>query len=74
MEIEKTKAETKQLEVNIILDAATKLDDETIIKALCDELDIDYEEIKDKIEINKIDLEQASKALEQQELVGVANE
>lgn len=73
-EIEKTKAETKQLEVNIILDAATKLDDETIIKALCDELDIDYEEIKDKIEINKIDLEQASKALEQQELVGVANE
>ena len=68
--IDKTKAETKQIEVNIILDAATKLDDETIIKALCDVLDIDYEEIKDKIEINKIDLEQASNLLEQQELAG----
>ena len=74
--IEKTKAEIKQIEVNIILDAASKLDDETIIKSLCDVLDIDYEEIKDKIEINKIDLEQASKALEENQIVadGAANE
>ena len=63
-EIEKYKAETKQIEVNIVLDAASKLDDETIIRALCDILDVDYEDIKDKIEVNKIDLEQASNALE----------
>lgn len=63
-EIEKVKAETKQIEINVILDSATKLDDETIIKALCDILDVDYEEIKNRLEITRIDLEQASKQLE----------
>ena len=29
------------------------LDDETIIKAICDWLDIDYEEIKDKLPKNE---------------------
>lgn len=62
--IEKIKAETKQIEINIILDAASKLNDETIVQELCNILDIDYEEIKDKVEINKIDLAQASEALE----------
>lgn len=70
-EIEKYKAETKQIEINIILDAASKLDDETIIRALCDILDIDYEEIKDKIEVDRIDLSQASQKIEN---VGVADE
>ena len=75
IEIEKTKAETKQIEVNIILDASSKLDDETIVKELCNVLDIDYEEIKDKIEINRIDLEQASKVLEDTQVTeGVMNE
>lgn len=68
-EIEKIKAETKKIEIEVILDAAAKLDDESIVKALCDELDIEYEDIKDKIEINRIDLEQASDDLE-----GVINE
>lgn len=63
-EIEKYKAETKQIEINVILDAAAKLDDETIIRALCDILDVDYEEIKNRLEITRIDLEQASKQLE----------
>lgn len=70
-EIEKYKAETKQIEINVILDAASKLDDETIIRALCDILDIDYEEIKDKIEVDRIDLSQASQKIEN---AGVANE
>lgn len=74
-DIEKTKAETKQIEINIILDAAAKLDDETILEEICNILDIDYEEIKDKIGIDKIDLNVASKALEkQQEVEGVVNE
>lgn len=68
-EIEKAKAETKKIEIEILLDAASKLDDETIIKSLCEILDIEYEDIKDKIEVNRIDLEQASDVLE-----GVANE
>lgn len=70
-EIEKYKAETKQIEINIILDAASKLDDETIVKALCDILDIDYEEIKDKIAVDRIDLSQASQKIEN---AGVSNE
>lgn len=63
-EIEKYKAEAKQIEVNIILDVAAKLDDETIIKSLCDILDLDYEEVKGKIQVDKIDLNEASKLLE----------
>ncbi len=62
--IEKTKAETKQIELNVILDAAAKLDDETVIKAICEILDIEYEEIKDKIEIDKVDLNTVEKELE----------
>lgn len=70
-EIEKTKAETKQIEVNIILDAASKLDDETIVQELCNILDVDYEKVKDKIGIDKIDLERASQALEAKTQVDV---
>lgn len=45
----KTKAETKQVEVNTLLNVATMLDDETIIQNLCSVLDVDYEEIKSKL-------------------------
>lgn len=46
---EKTKAETRQVQINTILNVAAVLDDETIVKAICEVLDIDYEEIKDKL-------------------------
>lgn len=45
----KIEAETKQIEVNTILNVAASLDDETIIEQLCIALDLDYEEIKDKV-------------------------
>lgn len=48
-QIEKLKAETKQIEVNTILNVAATLDDETVLQAICDILDINYEEIKDKV-------------------------
>lgn len=47
---EKIKAETKQLEVNTILNAAANIGDEQTVKALCEVLDFDYEELKDEIE------------------------
>lgn len=47
---EKTKAERKQIELDTILDAAARLDDETVLKAICDLLEIDYEEIKQRVE------------------------
>ncbi len=71
--IKKTEAEIKQIQVDIILSAASKLDDETIIKELCEVLDLDYEEIKDKIEVNKIDLNQASETLDGIQQNGAVN-
>ena len=47
---EKIKAETKQLEVNTVLNAAANIGDEQTLKALCEVLDFDYEELKDEIE------------------------
>ena len=47
---EKIKAETKQLEVNTVLNAAANIGDEQTLKALCEVLDLDYEELKDQIE------------------------
>ena len=45
----KTEAETKQIAINTLLGLAATLDDETIVKLICEELDISYDEIKSKI-------------------------
>lgn len=47
--IEKTDAEKQQVQINTILSVANVLDNETVIQAICEILDIDYEEIKDKL-------------------------
>ena len=44
-----TDAQRKQTEINILLGLANVLDDETIIRAICEILDLDYEEIKDRL-------------------------
>jgi hypothetical protein len=46
---EKVKAETEQLRINTLLNLVANIDDETLTRAICDELDFDYDEIKDKI-------------------------
>lgn len=51
--IEKTDAEKQQVQVNTLLGLAGKLDDETIMQKICEILDIDYEEIKDKLPIDE---------------------
>lgn len=62
--IEKTKAETKQIEINTLLNIAMKLDDETLMSAICDILELDYEEIKDRLPSEpQTDLNAASEAL-----------
>lgn len=48
-QIKKTEAETKQIEVNTLLNMVGTLDDETIIRDLCNILDVDYDEIKGKL-------------------------
>lgn len=62
-EIEKTDAEKQQVQINTILSVANVLDDETVIQTICDVLDIDYEEIKDKL---PKDEEQVTKQAEQE--------
>lgn len=46
---ELTEAQKKQVEINILLSLANVFDQETIIRSICETLDINYEEIKDKL-------------------------
>lgn len=46
---ELTNAQTQQTKITTLLNLAARLDDETMMKAVCDALDINYEDIKDKL-------------------------
>lgn len=46
---EQIKAATKQLEVNTILNVAAQIGDEETLKAICDVLDLDFDEIKNNL-------------------------
>lgn len=48
---EKAKAETKQIEVNTILNVAANVGDEQTLKAICDVMDWDFEELQGQIEL-----------------------
>jgi SPP1 family phage portal protein len=48
-QIELTQAQKKQAEINILLSLATQLDNETLMQLICEQLDIDYDEIKGKL-------------------------
>lgn len=47
---EKTQAETQKILIGNILSAASRLDDDTVLKLLCEILELNYEEVKEKIE------------------------
>ena len=64
--IAKTEAETQQIRVNTILAAASALPDpETIAQRLCQELGVEYDEIKDRLDLTTTSagLNEASEAL-----------
>lgn len=63
-QIELLVAQKQGQQLNNILSVANTLDDETIIQAICSILDIDYEEIKDKLAAGEKDTESAQKTLE----------
>lgn len=48
-QIELTDAQKQQVQITTLLNLATYLDNETLMQNICDILDIDYEEIKDKL-------------------------
>ena len=51
--IKKIEADTRASEINVILGLKGVLDDETVITLICEQLDIDYNEIKEKLPINE---------------------
>ena len=50
--IKKIEADTRMVEMNIILGLKGVLDDETVLTLICEQLDIDYNDIKDKLPTN----------------------
>ena len=48
-QIELTDAQKKQVEITTLLNLATYLDEETLMQNICEILDIDYDDIKDKL-------------------------
>lgn len=46
---EKTEAERQQVQINTLLSLYDVIDDETIIKKICESLDVDYDDIKDRL-------------------------
>ena len=48
-QIELTQAQKQQVVINTLLSLADKLDNDTIVQNICDVLEIDYNEIKDKL-------------------------
>lgn len=48
-QIELTDAQRKQTEITTLLNLASHLDDETLMQLICEQLDIDYNDIKDKL-------------------------
>lgn len=63
-QIELTEAQSEQTKVNTILNVATGgvLDSDTILQRICDALDIDYEDVKDKVP-EETEVEQSMTAL-----------
>lgn len=49
-EREKIKAERKQLEIDNLLNAATRLDDESVLERICEILELDFDEVMQKLD------------------------
>lgn len=63
-QIEKTEAETQQIRLTTILNAAARLDNDTVLQAICELFELDFEDVKSSVEQNPVvDLNSASEAL-----------
>ena len=64
-QIELTDAQKQQVQITTMLNLATYLDNETLMQNICDILDLDYNEIKDKLpQPEEDDVFQAKQALD----------
>ena len=62
-QIKKVEADTRNVEINTLLNIAQNFDKETILKLICEQLDIDYNEIKDKLPKSEMELNQEAEKL-----------
>lgn len=62
-QIKKVEADTRAVEINTLLNIAQNFDKETILKLICEQLDIDYNEIKDKLPKSEMELNQEAEKL-----------
>lgn len=65
VQIELTQAQEQQVRINTMLNVASQFDSETLMQNLCEILEIDYEEVKDKLPSEEDDLYSAQQILEQ---------
>lgn len=49
-QIEQTEANTQQIRANTLLNVAQAMDSETVLRGLCDVLDVDYEEVRGRVD------------------------
>lgn len=61
--IKKVEADTNAVVINTLLNIAQNFDKETILKLICEQLDIDYNEIKDKLPKSEMELNQEAEDL-----------
>lgn len=61
--IKKVEADTKAVEINTLLNLAYTFDKKTILTLICEQLDIDYEDIKDKLPKSEMELNQEAEEL-----------
>ena len=54
-QIKKYEADTRQVEITVILNVATLIGDEEALKLICEQLDIDFNEVKGQLELLKDD-------------------
>lgn len=62
-QIKKVEADTNAVVINTLLNIAQNFDKETILKLICEQLDIDYNEIKDKLLKSELELNQEAEDL-----------
>jgi SPP1 family phage portal protein len=68
--IEQTYATTRQIEVNTLLNLAASIDNETIVRNICNLMEWDYEEIKDRLPKDETDLREFENEISNLEIEG----
>lgn len=70
-QIDLANAQVEQTRINTLLNLASMLDNETLVQSVCDILDLDYSEIKDKLPQDETDTSEFEAALNGVEIEGV---